>query len=35
MIKMPKIITLKDEALEELYSWFDKEVRSLPKTKDG
>lgn len=32
---LPKIYTLKDEAQTELYSWFDKEVRALPKKPDG
>lgn len=32
---LPKIYTLKDEAQTELYSWFDKEVRALPKKSDG
>lgn len=32
---LPKIYTLKDEALIELYLWFDKEVRPLPKNSDG
>ena len=32
---LPKIYTLKDEAQAELYDWFDKEVRPLPKNSDG
>ena len=32
---MTKIYTLKDEAQSQLYIWFDKEVRSLPKRSDG
>ncbi len=35
IMKLLKIITLKDEALLELYTWYDKEVRPLPKNKDG
>lgn len=32
---LPKIYTLKDEAQEQLYEWFDKEIRPLPKRPDG
>lgn len=32
---LPKIYTLKDEAEKQLYEWFDKEVRPLPKNADG
>ncbi|MGE3611763.1 MAG: hypothetical protein AB7I27_19395 [Bacteriovoracaceae bacterium] len=32
---LPKIYTLKDEAQIQLYDWFDKEVRALPKKSDG
>jgi hypothetical protein len=32
---LPRIYTLKDEAQSQLYEWFDKEVRSLPKDKNG
>ena len=32
---LPKIYTLKDEAEMQLYDWFDKEVRPLPKNADG
>lgn len=32
---LPKIYTLKDEAQTELYQWFDKEIRPLPKNSDG
>ena len=32
---LPKIYTLKDEAQAELYQWFDKEIRPLPKNSDG
>jgi len=35
MIILPRIYTLKDEAQSQLYEWFDKEVRSLPKDKNG
>lgn len=31
---LPKIYTLRDEAQAELYQWFDKEVRPLPKNPD-
>ena len=30
-----KIITLKDEAVLELYNWIDKELKPLPKKDDG
>jgi hypothetical protein len=32
---LPKIYTLKDEAQAQLYEWFDKEIRALPKRADG
>lgn len=32
---LPKIYTLKNEAQSELYNWFDKEIRPLPKNPDG
>jgi hypothetical protein len=32
---LPRIYKLKDEAQDQLYEWFDKEVRSLPKDKSG
>lgn len=32
---LPKIYTLKDEVLAELYIWLDAEYRPLPKNKDG
>lgn len=32
---LPKIYTLKDEAQAQLYEWFDKEVRPLPKKDNG
>jgi hypothetical protein len=35
MNNLTKIFTLKDEAQNQLYEWFDKEVRSLPKKHDG
>lgn len=35
MSVLPKIYTLKDEAQTELYNWFDKEIRPLPKKADG
>lgn len=35
MSVLPKIYTLKDEDQTELYNWFDKEIRPLPKKADG
>lgn len=35
MKNLTKIYTLKDEAQNQLYEWFDKEVRPLPKRPDG
>lgn len=32
---LPKIYTLKDEAQDQLYEWFDKEVRNLSKSSEG
>lgn len=32
---LPKIYTLKNEAQTEVYNWFDKEIRPLPKKADG
>lgn len=32
---LPRIYTLKDGAQAQLYEWFDKEIRALPKGKDG
>lgn len=32
---LPKIYTLKDEALNQLYEWLDKDLRPLPKKADG
>ena len=35
MSVLPRIITLKTEAVEQLYQWIDQEIRSLPKRDDG
>ena len=32
---MINVFELKDEALDEAYEYFDKNIRSLPKNKDG
>ncbi len=32
---LPKIYTLKEEACQELYKWFDKEIKPLSKKSDG